>query len=292
MRIRPFYFIIAILFFLILVELIYTRLIFSSERTVYLMGTPVRIRIQGVNSPHHARLAFDRIWWIDREFSRFKEGSQVSLLNRLAGRAPLEVSRDVFECVNLAVQISRLSGGAFDITRGHVRDLRLDHRAKSVFITRKGVTIDLGGIGKGFAAEKARQLLVEKGAKSGMIDMRSSIAVFGPRTWKVGVQHPRQKGDLLGVVELKGGDSLATSGDYERGGHIIDPRTGRPASACQSVTVIGRNAAVTDALSTAVFVLGPAQGLELIENLPEVEALIVDRRGRIIRSSGFELLKK
>ena len=292
MRIRPFYFIIALLLFLILVELIYTRLIFSSERTVYLMGTPVRIRIQGVNSPHHARLAFDRIWWIDHEFSRFREDSQVTLLNRLAGRAPLEVSRDVFECIHLANQVSNLSGGAFDLTRGHVRTLRLNHRANSVFITRKGISIDLGGIGKGFAAQKARQLLMAKGAKSGMIDMRSSIAVFGPRAWKVGVQHPRQKGRLLGVVELKDGDSLATSGDYERGEHIIDPRTGRPASACQSVTVIGKNAAVTDALSTAVFVLGPAQGLDLVESLPEVEALIVDHRGRIIKSSGFKLLEK
>jgi thiamine biosynthesis lipoprotein len=85
---------------------------------------------------------------------------------------------------------------------------------------------------------------------------------------------------------------LATSGDYERGPHIIDPRTGRPASKVQGVTVIGRNAAVTDALSTALFVLGPQAGIELIETLPEAEALLVDKKGRIFRSSGFNLRKK
>ena len=124
-----------------------------------------------------------------------------------------------------------------------------------------------------------------------MIDMRSSIAVFGDKTWKIGVQHPRDSTALLGVVELTHGQSLATSGDYERGQHILDPRTGEPADKCQGVTVIGQNAAIADALATAVFVLGPRQGLRLVELLPEIEALIVDREGKIIQSSGFELIE-
>jgi len=292
MKIRLYYFIVAFLLLLIAVEFIYTRLIFSAERTVYLMGTPVRIKIYGVNSPFHTRLAFERIWWIERDFNRFRKDSQVSLLNELAGKAPLEVSCDTFECLKLAKKMASLTRGSFDVTGGHDRSLVLDHKTRKVFLKKKGAVIDLGGIGKGYAAEVVRKLLMDKGAKSGMIDMHSSIAVFGPRTWRVGIQHPREKERQLGMVVLDGSDSLATSGDYERGQHIIDPRTGRPATKAQSVTVIGKNAAVTDALSTALFVLGPEAGIRLVETLPEIEALIVARNGRIVKSSGFALEKK
>ena len=292
MKIRLYYFIVAFLLLLIAVEFIYTRLIFSAERTVYLMGTPVRIKIYGANSPFHTRLAFERIWWIEKDFNRFRGDSQVSLLNQLAGKAPLEVSRDTFECLKLAKKMAKLTGGAFDVTGGHDRFLELDHKTRKVFLKKKGATIDLGGIGKGYAAEVVRKLLVDKGTKSGMIDMRSSIAVFGRRTWRVGIQHPRDKERQLGVVVLGDGESLATSGDYERGQHIIDPRTGRPADKTQSVTVIGRNAAVVDALSTALFVLGPGEGIGLVESLPGTEALIVAGNGRIVKSSGFALEKK
>ncbi len=292
MKIRLYYLIVIFLVTLIAIEFIYTRLIFSAERTFYLMGAPVRIKIYGTNSPFHTRLAFERIWWIEKDFNRFKKDSQVSLLNELAGRAPLEVSHDTFECIKLAKQMAGLTRGAFDVTGGHDRSLVLDYKARKVFLKKKGVKIDLGGIGKGYAAEVVRKILVERGAKSGMIDMRSSIAVFGPRTWRVGIQHPRDKERHLGMVVLGNGDSLATSGDYERGQHIIDPRTGRPPTAAQAVTVIGKNAAVTDALSTALFVLGPEAGIELAETLPEIEALIVDRNDRIVRSSGFALEKK
>ena len=124
-----------------------------------------------------------------------------------------------------------------------------------------------------------------------MIDMRSTIAVFGPKVWEIGVQHPRQPSVLLGKVKLSGNQSLATSGDYERGQHIIDPSTQAPATRCQSVTIIGSNAAETDALATAVFVLGPDQGLQLIEYLPGFEALIIDRDGQQVKTEGFILEK-
>ncbi|MBU1027200.1 MAG: FAD:protein FMN transferase [Candidatus Margulisbacteria bacterium] len=129
--------------------------------------------------------------------------------------------------------------------------------------------------------------MLKKGSKSGMIDMRSTMVFWGQRTWRIGVQHPRQKDKLLGVIELTGGQSLATSGDYERGQHIIDPRTGLPADKCQGVTLIGKNAAELDALSTAVFVLGTAEGMELISFLPEVEGIIVGASGQVYKSSGF-----
>jgi len=291
MKLRPLYIFILFLLVLIGFELLYTKLIFSAETNAYSMGTLVRIKVEGGSSPHLARLALGEVKWIDKIFSRFDPDSEVSMINKLAGRAPLEVSPETFECVKLAARISKLSGGAFDITLGHPRTLVIDADLRKIYLSQQGVKIDLGGIGKGFAAESARKLLLKKGAQSGMIDLRSSITVFGPKAWKVGIQHPRDQGKLIGAVELLDGESLATSGDYERGEHIRDPRTGKPARGCQSVTVIGENAAEADALSTAVFVLGSEQGIKLIESLPGIEALVVDRSGKIIKSSGFALVK-
>ncbi|MEE8638562.1 MAG: FAD:protein FMN transferase [Candidatus Margulisiibacteriota bacterium] len=291
MKIRPLYLLLIFLLGLIAFEYTYTNLIFSAERKAYLMGTPVRVRVNGPNSPHLARRALWEIRKIDKTFSRFNPKSEISTINKLAGLAPLQASKDTFECIQLAARISKLSQGAFDITLGHPKELIINSNSRKIYLRKKGIEIDLGGIGKGYAAEAARKLLLKKGAKSGMIDLRSSIAVFGSKTWKVGIQHSRDKDKLIGIVELGNGQSLATSGDYERGKHIIDPRTGKPAQGCQGVTVIGKNAAETDALSTAVFVLGPRQGMKLIESLPGMEALVIDRNGKTIKSSGLALAR-
>lgn len=236
------------------------------------MGTPVRVKIKGPNASRLAKLAIEEIKRLDKLFSKFNPQSEVYQLN--SGKE-VQLSSDTSRILKQAKGFSKLTRGAFDITLG-----------------RSDAKIDLGAIAKGYAVESARSLLLKKGAKSGMIDMRSSISVFGPKTWKVGIQHPRDKEKLIGTIELKHGQSLATSGDYERSKHIIDPRTGKPASGCQSVTLIGKDATETDALSTAVFVLGPVGGMKLIESLSEIEALIIDRNGKIIKSSGFVLSKK
>jgi thiamine biosynthesis lipoprotein len=242
------------------------------EQTALIMSTPVTVKVSGVNAPRLARQAMQRMRQLDGRFSRFSPSSEVSLINQLTGKTLLNVSADTLDCLAIAARVKRLSGCAFNV-----------HYSGK---------IDLGGIGKGYAVEAARRLMLENGAKSGMINMRSSIAVFGNRTWQIGVQHPRQKGVLLGTITLHDGDSLGTSGDYERGKHIIDPATGKPAELCQAVTVIGKDAAETDALSTAIFVLGPSRGLVLIKKFPGFEVLIVDAQGRIFLSSGFKLIKK
>ncbi|MEE8637750.1 MAG: FAD:protein FMN transferase, partial [Candidatus Margulisiibacteriota bacterium] len=204
-------------------------------------------------------------------FSKFNPQSEIYELN--SGKK-IRLSSDTSRILKEAKRLSKLTHGAFDVTLGQA-----------------GGEIDLGAIAKGYAVESARKVLLKKGAESGMINLRSSIAVFGPKTRKVGIQHPRDRDRLIGIVELKNGQSLATSGDYERGKHVIDPRTGKPAQDCQGVTVIGKNAAETDALSTAVFVLGPKSGMKLVESLHEIEALIIDRNGKIISSSGLALAK-
>jgi thiamine biosynthesis lipoprotein len=291
MKARPIYFFIVLLLVLIAIEASYTKLIFSAERSAYIMGTPVRVRVLGQNAPYLSWRALWEIRKIDRLFSKFRPDSEVSLINKLAGQAPLEVSRETLECLEIAQGINGISNGAFDITLGYPYLFVLNTRNRKAYIKRKGIKIDLGGIGKGYAVEAARRLLLKKGAKSGMIDLRSSIAVFGQRDWQVGIQHPRDPDKLLGTVVLRHGQSLATSGDYERGDHIIDARIRWPAKKCQSVTVIGRNAAVADAISTAVFVLGPGQGMDFIESQDGIEGMIVDRKGKISQSSGFDLIE-
>ena len=292
MKVRPIHIFLIILLVFIAIELIYTKLIFSAERSAYIMGAPVRVKVLGMNAPHLAKRGLWEIKRLDRIFSSFNPESEVNLINKLAGEAPLEVSNETLECLREAKRINVLSRRAFDVTLGHPYALYINPVRKWVYLRRKGIKINLGGIGKGYAAESARRLLLKSGAKSGMIDMRSTIAVFGDKEWEIGIQHPRKSDQLIGTVKLKNGQSLATSGDYERGEHIIDPRTGRPAKLCQSVTVIGENAAETDALATAIFVLGPDRGIKLIEAFPGREALIVDIDGNITKSPGFELIEQ
>ncbi|MFH1362376.1 MAG: FAD:protein FMN transferase [bacterium] len=184
---------------------------------------------------------------------------------------PYDNPPKIKEIIGLSNKIKKLSDGAFDINFAG--------------------QMNLGGIGKGYAVEAARQLLVQKGIKNGIIDMRSTVAVVGKGRgvgWKIGIRDPREEGKILGVVKLSNGESLSTSGDYERGQHIIDPRDGKPAILCQSVTVIGTDAGETDALSTAVFVLGPGQGLKLIEKLG-LKVVIVDINGKVYDNFGFKL---
>jgi thiamine biosynthesis lipoprotein len=149
--------------------------------------------------------------------------------------------------------------------------------------------IDLGGIGKGYAVEVARQLLLKNGVKSAIIDMHSSIAVIGDG-WKIGIFDPRTKEYkyIFKRIILNDGEALATSGQYEQPGHIVDPRTGRPADKCKSVTVVCKDAGLADALSTAIFVLGRVQGERLAAKMG-AQTFIVDKDGKTYDNIGSKL---
>ena len=292
MKIRPLYLVLILLAAALIFALnLISQTFLVAEKSAFLMGTPVRVKVEGLYAGLYADMALEEIKGLEQIFSNKLPMSEISLLNRLAGLAPLQVSNDTMECLKLAQRMNRLTGGAFDVTLGDPGALIIDQKLGKAFIRKQGVKIDLGGIGKGFAVEKVRKLLMEQGAASGMIDIRSSIAVFGKKVRKIGIQDPKDRSKILGMVELKEGESLSTSGNYERGNHIIDPRTKRPALGCSSVTVIGKNAAEADALSTAVFVLGPVAGTKLINALPGKQAMVVDNKGELYFSSDFVLLK-
>lgn len=178
--------------------------------------------------------------------------------------------------------------------------LELDHERSTARLRKPGSRVNLGGIAKGWAADLAMRELKRAGVTNALINAGGDVLVSGAkdgRPWRVGIQHPRKKhSEYFGVVELRGDISVATSGDYERFvmhdgvryHHIFDPKTGKPARASQSVTMIAANAALADALATAVFVAGPKKGLALLaEHYPQCAALVIDRDGKMHQTLNF-----
>jgi thiamine biosynthesis lipoprotein len=176
--------------------------------------------------------------------------------------------------------------------------VQIDEDAGTVFLAVPGMRVDIGGIGKGFAADRAAAVMQAAGATGGVVALSGDIKAFGrlpdAKRFAVGVQHPRKEGVILARLELEN-EAISTAGDYERffmsGGvryhHILDPRTLQPARGCQSVTVIAREGTMADGLDTGIFVMGPDLGMELIERLSDVEGVIVDSEGKVRVSSGL-----
>lgn len=244
--------------------------------------------------------AEQRVLELDDRVSVFKEDSEISCINRAAGRYFVKVHADTFSIIKAALQFSQLSEGAFDISArplvelwgigkkgNHIplpeeiaarkqlvnfRDIVLDEKTQTVMLRRPLQALDLGGIAKGYAADEVRRILVEQGCKDALINLGGTVITMGsPRT--VGIQDPRKEAGIpMGKIQIAN-RSLVTSGSYEkyfirdgvRYHHIIDPRTGFPArSELLGVTLIGNSAMELDALSTAVFILGIHKGMQLL----------------------------
>lgn len=295
------------------------------------MGTALEVTVDAA-SEEEARAVFSSVEKelkrIEEQMSEWLETSPVSAVNRAAGQRPVKVPKELFNVVSAAVKVSELSGGAFDITwasmrglwdfrPGHekvpspeevkarlrlvdYRDIVLDPVKSTVFLKRKGMAIGLGAIAKGYAVDKAMELVLKSGVTNAIIkaggDMRVQGSTGEGAGWEVGIQDPRDRRRLMARLTLSN-VSISTSGDYERFfvkdgrlyHHIMDPRTGYPAQASRSVTVIGPDTMTTDSLSTAIFVLGPEKGMELVEKLPGIEAVIVDSSGAVSSSGSVDL---
>lgn len=263
---------------------------------------------------------------IEDEMSEWKEGTYVSEINKYAGKKAVAVPDDLFKVIWASLVVSDLSGGAFDITwasmrgvwdfrRGHervpspeevreklklvdYRDIVLDEKKKTVFLKREGMAIGLGAIAKGYAVDRATLAIAKEGIKDSIVKAGGDMRVQGTDNgapWEIGIKHPRKK-ELLAKLRLSN-VSISTSGDYERFfikdnvlyHHIMDPKTGYPARASMSVTILAPDTMTSDALSTAVFVMGPDRGLELVGRLKGVEAIIVDSNGKMRISPGINL---
>jgi thiamine biosynthesis lipoprotein len=290
--------------------------------TRLLMDTVVSVSLWGVDEPVAAPLfdaAFTELEAVDREMAR-RPGSPLGVLNSAGGGAVTAATGQVLAA---SLDWSRRTRGAFDPTTAALLDLwdilagphpppsperlaearqgvgweRLTLSADQRRVSLGGTRLDLGGIAKGYAIDRAAEALRRGGARDFLVNAGGDLFVSGSKAgepWRVGIQHPRRPEELLQVVAPAGG-ALVTSGDYERSynwegvlyHHILDPRSGEPARGCQSVTVWAPRAMDADALATAVFVLGPEEGLALVEREPDAEALVVTAAGRVRMSTGF-----
>ena len=290
-----------------------------------IMGTLVRVEIQHEQDSRRlaaSQAVFAEMHRLDAMLSPHLADSELSRLNRRAGRAPVEVSGELAALLQRALYFSRLSQGAFDITYasvGHLYDYRRGIRpspeavsaslpavnyrhvvinGNRVRFDHPGVVIDLGGIAKGYAVDRAIAILRQYGIDQALVSAGGDSRIIGSRDgrpWMIGIRDPDRDGRSAVVLPLQN-NAISTSGDYERYferdgrryHHILTPATGKSPRELRSVTIIGARGIDTDAISTTVFVLGTERGLRLVERLPGIEAVLIDSQGRIHYSRGFE----
>ncbi|PXX24528.1 thiamine biosynthesis lipoprotein [Arenibacter sp. ARW7G5Y1] len=299
------------------------------QRSVHLMGDKFDITVVADNEEIgyiNIEEAVSEIKRIEKMISSWDEESETSLINKNAGIKPVKVSVELYKLIERANQISEITNGAFDITFAGMDNIwkfdgsmkfkptkdeiihsvskvgykkiilnEVDH---TVFLRLKGMKIGFGGIAKGYAADMAKELLVGKQVRAGVINASGDLTTWGTKAtgekWLIGIANPLSKDKIfswLPVLE----SSVATSESYDKYitfdgrkySHILDPRTGNPISGINSVSVFSKTAEFSDALATAIFVLGVDSGMSLINQLKGTEAIIVDGNNKMHKSSGI-----
>jgi thiamine biosynthesis lipoprotein len=264
-----------------------------------------------------------RIEW---KFSRYREASVVSEINRNAGRTPVAVDEETDMLVESALELSRLTGGRFDPTVGALRrawDFRsgrvpssgeiaallplvnaaaVSRRDRTVFLRCPGMELDLGGVGKEYAVDRAAGILLEEGIRAAIVNFAGDVRTIGSRSdgrpWSVGVADPRSRTRCRFAVRVLGDGGIATSGDYERGfvkdgvryHHILDATTGWPARGVVSATVVAGSAFRAGRFATAAFLLGASEGLALLEQTRGVEGVLITEEEAVLATSGMASL--
>lgn len=266
----------------------------------------------------------DEMRHIDETMSVYKPTSEVSKVNALAATQPVKISPELFKLLTTALEYSRITEGAFDITYasvGYMYDFRerkrpteqqiqsalpavnyqhvlLDAATSTVRFSQPGVRIDLGGIAKGYSVDCGIEILRKRGFTHALVNAGGDSRVLGDRfgkPWIIGIRHPDHPDQVITRVPLTD-SAFSTSGDYERYfdedgvryHHIIDPHTGHSASKVRSATIIAPTATRTDGLSKTAFVLGPDEAMKIYNRLDDVDAILVTPDGRILYSKGLE----
>jgi thiamine biosynthesis lipoprotein len=299
------------------------------KKTAFFMDTKIDIAVYGTNKKQAdavIKAIFAEMQQLENTFSRHISGSDVNRINEAAGRAPVKVKPETILVTRKALEIAALSGGAFDPTVGPLLELwgwgteklrvpsaeeinnvlplvdykavEIDEENSTIFLTKPGMKMDLGGIAKGFIVDRGQEIAKRFPVKALFINAGGDISITGNKPsgekWRVAIQAPRDPQKWAAILEVEEG-SVATSGDYERffeeGGevyhHILDPKKGVPGGDVSSVTIVAPDTVISDALSTAVFVLGKEKGMQLLESLNGIEGVIIDKQGEIYVSSGL-----
>jgi thiamine biosynthesis lipoprotein len=301
-------------------------------QSLRLMGNTFTITVVAANNniaQKHIDAAVGEIRRIEKLLTTFSAESQTSLINDNAGIAPVAVDTEVFGLIERSIAISKITQGAFDITYGSIdkslwnfdkgmsslpskeealkrvhlinyNNIILNKENSTVFLKEKGMRIGFGGIGKGYAAEMAKALLVKEGVESGIINASGDLTAWGlqpgGKPWRIGISNPDRPQDIFSYLDISG-KAVATSGNYEKyvmiGGkkysHTIDPKTGLPISGIKSVTVICGNAEFADAMATPIAVMGIKAGLFLINQIPDLHCIIIDDNNTIYTSKSINL---
>lgn len=275
--------------------------------------------------------AIEEVKRIENLISDWIPTSQISKVNQNAGIQPVKVADEVFDLVERAIKISHLTNGAFDISyasmdkiwkfdgsmkkmptateikksveRVGYQKILLNTNDKTIFLKEKGMKLGLGGIGQGYIADKIKELLQVKGCESGIVNVSGDINTWGKQLdgnpWTVAIVNPMNKNKVFASFPLID-SAVETSGNYEkyvtfngkRSSHIIDPRTGYPASGIISVSVFAKQTEIADALATGIFVLGVEVGLDLINQINGIECIIIDDKGSIHYSKNIDIKSK
>jgi thiamine biosynthesis lipoprotein len=292
------------------------------KKSTIMMDTVITISVVSHSKDHaeHAiNSAFLEIKRLEALFDFYSPDSEVSRINEHAGLSRVKVSPDMLTVLERASFVSEKTGGAFDVTTGSLlmlydfshgrkpqqrviekylplvqyKAVHIDSKDSSVFLEKKGMLIDLGGIVKGYTADRAVETLKRAGILSGLVAVAGDIKAFGlkpdERPWKIGIKDPRGEGtdDIIATLDLKD-RSISTSGDYERYfildgeryHHLLSPTTGYPVHTCQSVSIIAEEGVLADAFATGVFILGPEKGLAVVEKMG-FDGVIIDKKGTI-----------
>jgi FAD:protein FMN transferase len=301
------------------------------DRTHQTMGTELTVSVWTTDDARAGvaiAAVFNEFDRLDGLMSVWKAGSDIARLNAAAGDRAVPISVETGEVLRIARQVSEQTNGAFDVTFAalsglwkfdyqdkdgtvpdgqeiakrlpliNYRDLVVDDSAGTAMLRRKGMSVNLGGIGKGYAVDRAVDILRRSGLRDFMIQAGGDMYVAGKRgdrAWRLGIRDPRGPADrIFASLDLTDG-TFSTSGDYERFfmkdgrryHHILDLRVGEPATKCRSVTLVTERAVIADALAKGVFILGPDEGMALIERTPGVQGVIVSAKNEVSISRGL-----
>jgi thiamine biosynthesis lipoprotein len=302
------------------------------HRTLKLMGNRFQLSATGTSEERAQdciEAAIHEIRRIEKKLTTYSEESETALINKNAGIKPVMISRETFDLIERSKKISQVTQGAFDITYGSVdkslwnfdtkidklpdpttakemtrlinyRNILMNRTDYSVMLNEKGMRIGFGGIGKGYAAERAKMIMKAKGVESGIVNASGDMTTWGlqpnGKPWTIGIADPNLKERVFSYMNITD-MAVATSGNYEKFiivdgkkySHTINPKTGLPIRGIKSVTILSTNAEIADAMTTPVMIMGVGAGLDMVNQVRDVEAIIIDDEDLMYVSNNIRL---
>jgi thiamine biosynthesis lipoprotein len=302
------------------------------KKSMHLMGNHFEITVVGDDEQwanEKIEIGVKEIQRIEKLLTTYAEDSETNLINTNAGISPVKVSEEIILLIERALRISNITQGAFDISYGSVdkslwnfdtsmtslpsreiakqsvrlinyKNIIIDKEASTVFLKQKGMRIGFGGIGKGYAAEQAKNVMRAAGVENGVVNASGDLTTWGlmpdGNKWTIGIVHPEMASSVFSYMNVSG-LSVATSGNYEKYimidgvkySHTINPKTGLPVTGIKSVTIVSTNAEVADAMATPVMIMGIEAGLNMINQINDIEAIVIDDNNTLYATKNIKL---